>query len=59
MGNFSRKNEMPPNYILEVEAFDVWCIDFMGLFPSSHGNKYIVVAVNYVSEWAEAIFYLH
>ncbi|WZZ88473.1 hypothetical protein YC2023_117052 [Brassica napus] len=43
------------NPILEVEVFDVWGIDFMGPFPSSHGNKYILVAVDYVSKWVEAI----
>nr|GEV62782.1 hypothetical protein [Tanacetum cinerariifolium] len=29
-------------------------IDFMGPFPSSKGNKYILVAVNYLSKWVEA-----
>nr|GEU96975.1 retrovirus-related Pol polyprotein from transposon TNT 1-94 [Tanacetum cinerariifolium] len=28
--------------------------DFMGPFPSLNGNKYILVAVDYVSEWVEA-----
>ncbi|CAA7038271.1 unnamed protein product [Microthlaspi erraticum] len=47
---------MPQNPILEVEVFDVWGIDFMGPFdPSSHGNRYILVAVDYVSKWVEAI----
>ena len=46
---------MPLNYILEVEIFDVWGIDFMGPFPSSRGNKYILVAVDYVSKWVEAV----
>ncbi|KAG7543337.1 Integrase catalytic core [Arabidopsis thaliana x Arabidopsis arenosa] len=56
MGNITRRNEMPQNPILEVEVFDVWGIDFMGPFnPSSHGNKYILVAVDYVSKWVEAI----
>ncbi|GKA26129.1 reverse transcriptase domain-containing protein, partial [Tanacetum coccineum] len=36
------------------EIFDVWGIDFMGLFPSSRGNKYILVVVDYVSKWVEA-----
>ncbi|CAA7016391.1 unnamed protein product [Microthlaspi erraticum] len=47
---------MPQNPILEVEVFDVWGIDFMGPFePPSHGNRYILVAVDYVSKWVEAI----
>ncbi|XP_021734424.1 protein NYNRIN-like [Chenopodium quinoa] len=46
---------MPQNPILELEVFDVWAIDFMGPFISSHGNKYILVAVDYVSKWAEAV----
>nr|GEU61633.1 hypothetical protein [Tanacetum cinerariifolium] len=29
-------------------------IDFMGPFPSSNGNKYILVAVDYLSKWVEA-----
>ena len=30
-------------------------IDFMGPFPSSHGHKYILLAVDYMSKWVEAI----
>nr|GEW62406.1 reverse transcriptase domain-containing protein [Tanacetum cinerariifolium] len=29
-------------------------IDFMGPFPSSRGNEYILVAVDYLSKWVEA-----
>nr|GFA95101.1 reverse transcriptase domain-containing protein [Tanacetum cinerariifolium] len=29
-------------------------IDFMGPFPSSKGNKYILVVVDYLSKWVEA-----
>ncbi|KAG7529966.1 Ribonuclease H-like superfamily [Arabidopsis suecica] len=54
-GNISRRNEMPQNPILEVEIFDVWGIDFMGPFPSSYRNKYIMFVVDYVSKWVEAI----
>ena len=46
---------MPLTNILEVELFDVWDIGFMGPFPSSYGHKYILLAVNYVSKWVEAI----
>ncbi|KAK8632766.1 hypothetical protein V6N13_073147 [Hibiscus sabdariffa] len=46
---------MPLQCILEVELFDVWGIDFMGPFPSSHGDLYILLAVDYVSKWVEAI----
>lgn len=46
---------MPLKNIQEVEVFDVWGINFMGLFPSSIGNKCIPVVVDYVSKWTEAI----
>ncbi|GKD32128.1 reverse transcriptase domain-containing protein [Tanacetum coccineum] len=45
---------MPQNSIQVCEIFDVWGIDFMGQFPSSRGNKYILVAVDYLSKWVEA-----
>ncbi|PNY03357.1 hypothetical protein L195_g026684, partial [Trifolium pratense] len=54
-GNISKRNEMPQNPVLEVEIFDVWGIDFMGPFPSSYSKTYILVAVDYVSKWVEAI----
>ena len=46
---------MPQQGILEVEIFDVWRIDFMGPFLSSFGHTYILLAVEYVSKWIEAI----
>ncbi|GJS29195.1 reverse transcriptase domain-containing protein [Tanacetum coccineum] len=45
---------MPQNSIQVCDIFDVWGIDFMGPFPSSRGNKYILVAVDYLSNWVEA-----
>ncbi|GJW74539.1 reverse transcriptase domain-containing protein [Tanacetum coccineum] len=50
----SQKDEMPQNAIQVCEIFDVWGIDFIGPFPSSRGNKYILVAVDYLSKWVEA-----
>nr|GEY12787.1 reverse transcriptase domain-containing protein [Tanacetum cinerariifolium] len=38
----------------KCEIFDVWGIDFMRPFPSSKGNKYILVAIDYLSKWVEA-----
>ena len=46
---------MPLNPILVVDLFDVWGIDFMGPFPLSFGYIYILVGVDYVSKWVEAV----
>ncbi|GJY07341.1 reverse transcriptase domain-containing protein [Tanacetum coccineum] len=53
-GKISQRDEMPQNAIQVCEIFDVWGIDFMGPFLSSRGNKYILVAVDYLSKWVEA-----
>ncbi|GJT68717.1 reverse transcriptase domain-containing protein [Tanacetum coccineum] len=53
-GKISQRDEMPQNAIQVCEIFDIWGIDFMGPFPSSKGNKYILVAVDYLSKWVEA-----
>nr|GEU66793.1 reverse transcriptase domain-containing protein [Tanacetum cinerariifolium] len=50
----SQKDEMPQNVIQVCEKFDVWGIDFIGPFPSLRGNRYILVAVDYLSKWVEA-----
>nr|GEZ26197.1 reverse transcriptase domain-containing protein [Tanacetum cinerariifolium] len=54
VGKISQRDEMPQNAIQVCEIFDVWGIDFIGPFPSSRGNKYILVAVYYLSKWVEA-----
>ncbi|RVW45766.1 Transposon Tf2-2 polyprotein [Vitis vinifera] len=41
----NKRNQMPMNPILIVEIFDVWGIDFMGPFPMSFGNSYILVGI--------------
>nr|GEV58562.1 reverse transcriptase domain-containing protein [Tanacetum cinerariifolium] len=53
-GKISQKDEMPQTEIQVYEIFDVWGIDFMGPFSNSKGNKYIFVAVDYLSKWVEA-----
>jgi hypothetical protein len=42
---------------LIVEIFNMWGIDFMGPFLNSFGYLYILVAVDYVSKWVEAVAY--
>ncbi|GJR06185.1 reverse transcriptase domain-containing protein [Tanacetum coccineum] len=53
-GKISQRDEMPQNAIQVCEIFDVWGIDFMGPFPYSRGNKYILMIVDYLSNWVEA-----
>nr|GEV35119.1 reverse transcriptase domain-containing protein [Tanacetum cinerariifolium] len=53
-GKVSQRDEMPQNFIQICNIFDVWGIEFMGPFPSSKGNKYILVAIDYLSKWVEA-----
>ena len=43
------------NYSLVIEPFDVWGFDYMGPFPSSNGYTHILVDVDYVTKWVEAI----
>nr|GFB53276.1 reverse transcriptase domain-containing protein [Tanacetum cinerariifolium] len=52
-GKISQRDEMPQNSIQVCEIFDIWGIDFMGPFSSSRGNKYILVAVDYLSKWVK------
>ena len=46
---------MPLNFILEVEIFDVWGINFIEPYPSSRGNKYILIAMDYISKWVKVV----
>jgi len=40
--------------MLFCEVFDVWGIDFIGLFLVLFGFTYILLVVDYVSKWVEA-----
>ncbi|KAL1568704.1 hypothetical protein AAHA92_00285 [Salvia divinorum] len=53
-GGISTRDEMPQIPVIVCEIFDVWGMDFMGPFPSSYENLYILVAVDYVLKWIEA-----
>ncbi|KAI3453495.1 hypothetical protein Pfo_010158 [Paulownia fortunei] len=55
LGSLSKRNMMPLHPILVIEIFDCWGIDFMGPFPLSFDFLYILVAIDYVSKWIEAI----
>ena len=46
---------MPLTNNLQIELFDVWGIDYMGPFPKSLNCEYILVVVDYVSKWVEAM----
>nr|XP_043625547.1 uncharacterized protein LOC122596970 [Erigeron canadensis] len=46
-----RETKCPNN---PFKFVNVWGIDFMGPFPPSNKCLYILVAVDYVSKWAEA-----
>ena len=41
--------------ILTIKIYDCWGVDFMGSFPKFNKFEYILVAVDYVSKWVEAI----
>ena len=53
--NISKRDEMPMRPILQVKIFYLWGIDFMGPLSPSNMKEYILVAVDYVSKWVEAI----
>jgi hypothetical protein len=54
-GNINTRDAMPLTSNLQIDIFDVWGIDFMRSFPNSEGYEYILVAVDYVSKWVEAL----
>ena len=53
--NINSRDAIPLKSNLQVDIFDVWGVDFMGPFPMSEQCEYILVAVDYVSKWVEAL----
>jgi hypothetical protein len=54
-GNINSRDAMPLTYNLQIKLFDCWGIDYMGPFPKSKNNEYILVVVDYISKWVEAM----
>jgi hypothetical protein len=46
---------MPLTNNLQIELFDVWGIDYIKPFSKSKNYEYILVVVDYVSKWVEAM----
>ena len=44
---------MPQQPLLYCEIFDVWDIDFTGLFLNSFSFMYILMVVDFISKWVE------
>jgi hypothetical protein len=53
--NINTRDAMPLTSNLQIDIFDVWGIDFMVPFPNSECCEYILVDVDYVSKWVEAL----
>jgi hypothetical protein len=56
-GNINTRDAMSLTNNLQIELFDVWEIDYMGPFPKSKNCEYILVAIDYISKWVEAMPY--
>ena len=54
-GNINSRDAMTLKSNLQVVIFDAWGVDFMGPFPMSEQCEYILVEVDYVSKWVEAL----
>jgi hypothetical protein len=54
-GNINARDAIPLITNLQLEHFDVWGIDYMGPFPKSWQCEYILVVVDYVSKWVQAL----
>jgi hypothetical protein len=54
-GNINTRDAMPLILNLLIDIFDVWGVNFMGAFPNSEICEFILVAIDYVSKWVEAL----
>ncbi|KAK1665874.1 hypothetical protein QYE76_054033 [Lolium multiflorum] len=56
-GDFKHQPPVPLHPTVPSWPFDAWGIDFIGPIdpPSSRGHRFILVATDYFSKWAEAV----
>ena len=54
-GGILKRRELSLYPILVIKFLGVMGTDFMGPFVCSHGLKYILVDMDYLSKWVEAI----
>ena len=45
----------PLNWVNEIDAYDVWEVSLMGPLLHSEERQFILVAVDYASQWVEII----
>ena len=53
--SITNRHEMVQQPMMFCEVFDICGMDFMGPFPPSTRFTYILLVVDYVSKWVEAI----
>jgi hypothetical protein len=54
-GNINSRDAMPLTNNFQIELFDVWGIKYIEQFLKLKNYEYILVAVDYVSKWVEAM----
>lgn len=54
--NISRRKEIQMTNILELELFNIWCINFIGPFMSSHGMILFLLLTMIQSGWRHLHF---
>jgi hypothetical protein len=54
-GNINSRDAVPLKSNLQVDIYDVWGVNFMDPFPMLEQCEYILVVVDYVSKWVEAL----